>query len=318
MDLLVVETLEADVLEWLGLRHSIRHAPELAHVAARVPPLALQRPGDDRPGLGDDRRRDPRFRAGAAGDRPGQRRRREHRSRRLRAAPDRGRAQPHRRAPGPRPNSRSARRCRCCAGCRCATPTAASPAASSAARPSAWSACRRRRARSPSCFPASAPGSSATTRRCTPATASGSSGRWCRWACASCSSAPTSSAVQLAYFSRYHGLLGDRFLTHCKPSQVLVSTAHSGLFDETALAAALKSGRIAAAWFDSLEPGALDPRAAAARHPDAAGHAARRRDHARGTPAQRLGGRAADRRAARVRAEERQRAQRDDDSRRAR
>jgi len=66
-------------------------------------------------------------------------------------------------------------------------------------------------------------------------------------------------SVQLAYFSRYHGLLGDRFLTHCKPSQVLVSIAHSGLFDETALAAALKSGRIAAAWFDSLEPGALDP-----------------------------------------------------------
>ena len=65
--------------------------------------------------------------------------------------------------------------------------------------------------------------------------------------------------VQLAYFSRYHGLLGDRFLTHCKPSQLLVSTAHAGLFDQTALAAALKSGRIAAAWFDSLEPGALDP-----------------------------------------------------------
>ena len=38
-----------------------------------------------------------------------------------------------------------------------------------------------------------------------------------------------------------------------------MSTAHSGLFDETALAAALTSGRIAAAWFDSLEPGALDP-----------------------------------------------------------
>jgi len=66
-------------------------------------------------------------------------------------------------------------------------------------------------------------------------------------------------SVQLAYFSRYHGLLGDRFLTHCKPAQVLVSTSHSGLFDETALAAALKCGRIAAAWFDSLEPGALDP-----------------------------------------------------------
>jgi D-3-phosphoglycerate dehydrogenase len=66
-------------------------------------------------------------------------------------------------------------------------------------------------------------------------------------------------SVQLGYFSRYHGLLGDRFLPYCKPNQVLVSTAHSGLFDERALAAAMKSGRIAAAWLDSLEPGTLDP-----------------------------------------------------------
>ena len=66
-------------------------------------------------------------------------------------------------------------------------------------------------------------------------------------------------SVQLAYFNRYRGLLGDRILPYGKPNQVVVSTAHSGLFDETALAAALKSGRIAAAWFDSLEPGALDP-----------------------------------------------------------
>src|SRR5678816_2584739 len=65
--------------------------------------------------------------------------------------------------------------------------------------------------------------------------------------------------VQLDYFSRYHGLLGDRFLRHCKPNQVVVSTAHSRLFDEVALATALKSGRIAAAWLDSVEPGALDP-----------------------------------------------------------
>src|SRR5450432_4638544 len=42
--------------------------------------------------------------------------------------------------------------------------------------------------------------------------------------------------VQLDYFSRYHGLIGDRFLRHCKPNQVIVSTAHSGLFDEVALA----------------------------------------------------------------------------------
>jgi D-3-phosphoglycerate dehydrogenase / 2-oxoglutarate reductase len=64
--------------------------------------------------------------------------------------------------------------------------------------------------------------------------------------------------VQLHYFSRYHGLLGERFLPFCKPDQVIVSIAHSGLFDEQALAAGLTSGRIAAAWLDSLEPGALD------------------------------------------------------------
>ncbi len=64
--------------------------------------------------------------------------------------------------------------------------------------------------------------------------------------------------VQLSYFSRYHGLLGDRFLPFCKPNQVIVSTAHSALFDEAALAQVLGNGRVAAAWMDSLEPGALD------------------------------------------------------------
>jgi phosphoglycerate dehydrogenase-like enzyme len=65
--------------------------------------------------------------------------------------------------------------------------------------------------------------------------------------------------VQLAYFSRYQGLLGERFLPLCKPNQVMVSIAHSSLFDEAALAQVLASGRMAAAWFDSLEPGSLDP-----------------------------------------------------------
>jgi phosphoglycerate dehydrogenase-like enzyme len=64
--------------------------------------------------------------------------------------------------------------------------------------------------------------------------------------------------VQLTYFSRYQGLIGERFLPHCKPNQVLVSIAHSSLFDEAALADVLGTGRMAAAWFDSLEPGALD------------------------------------------------------------
>jgi D-3-phosphoglycerate dehydrogenase / 2-oxoglutarate reductase len=65
--------------------------------------------------------------------------------------------------------------------------------------------------------------------------------------------------VQLAYFSRYQGLIGERFLPFCKPNQVLVSVAHSSLFNEAALAEVLATGRMAAAWFDSMEPGALDP-----------------------------------------------------------
>ena len=65
--------------------------------------------------------------------------------------------------------------------------------------------------------------------------------------------------VLLAYFTRYRGLLGDRYLESCRPNQVLVSVAHSSLFDEQSLAYALGSGRVAAAWFDSMEPGLLDP-----------------------------------------------------------
>jgi len=65
--------------------------------------------------------------------------------------------------------------------------------------------------------------------------------------------------VQLAYFTRYQGLIGERFLPFCKPNQVLVSIAHSSLFDDAALADVLATGRMAAAWFDSMEPGALDP-----------------------------------------------------------
>lgn len=65
--------------------------------------------------------------------------------------------------------------------------------------------------------------------------------------------------VQLTSFSRYQGLLGERFLPFCKPNQVLVSISHSNVFDEASLAEVLGTGRMAAAWFDSLEPGALDP-----------------------------------------------------------
>ena len=64
--------------------------------------------------------------------------------------------------------------------------------------------------------------------------------------------------VLLNYFTRYHGLLGERFLPFCRPNQVLVSLAPSGLFDEVALAEVLGSGRMAAAWFDSMDPGMME------------------------------------------------------------
>ncbi len=65
--------------------------------------------------------------------------------------------------------------------------------------------------------------------------------------------------VLLTYFSRYRGLIGERFLGIAKPNQVLACLAHSSLFDEQALADALTHGRLAAAWFDSMEPGMQDP-----------------------------------------------------------
>jgi len=65
--------------------------------------------------------------------------------------------------------------------------------------------------------------------------------------------------VTLSYFTRYHGLLGERYLPFCKPNQVMVSLAPTTVFDESALAEVLGSGRMAAAWFDSLEPGLRQP-----------------------------------------------------------
>lgn len=64
--------------------------------------------------------------------------------------------------------------------------------------------------------------------------------------------------VLLGYQSRYRGLIGERYLLSCKPYQVLISLVHTNTFDERALAEALRSGRMAAAWFDSMEPGMLD------------------------------------------------------------
>jgi phosphoglycerate dehydrogenase-like enzyme len=65
--------------------------------------------------------------------------------------------------------------------------------------------------------------------------------------------------VLLPFFPRYVGLFGERLLVEARANQVVVSLAHSSLFDEEALAKALTQGQLAAAWFDSMEPGATDP-----------------------------------------------------------
>jgi D-3-phosphoglycerate dehydrogenase len=64
--------------------------------------------------------------------------------------------------------------------------------------------------------------------------------------------------LMLPYFERYRGLLGERQLEAARPGQVLVSLSQSGLVDERALARALRNGKLRAAWFDCLEPGWLD------------------------------------------------------------
>jgi phosphoglycerate dehydrogenase-like enzyme len=64
-------------------------------------------------------------------------------------------------------------------------------------------------------------------------------------------------AVLLHYYTRYQGLIGERVLPFCRPNQVLVSLGPSSLFDDVALADVLASGRMAAAWFDDIDPAML-------------------------------------------------------------
>lgn len=64
--------------------------------------------------------------------------------------------------------------------------------------------------------------------------------------------------VQLQYFTRYKGLLGERLLPHCKTNQIIVCISPSAVFDEAALARALDNGLIAAAWLDNPEPDLMD------------------------------------------------------------
>jgi phosphoglycerate dehydrogenase-like enzyme len=59
--------------------------------------------------------------------------------------------------------------------------------------------------------------------------------------------------VLLSFMPRYLGLFNERLLMRSRPDQVLVSLAHSSLFDEPALARALGGGPLAAAWFDNAD-----------------------------------------------------------------
>jgi D-3-phosphoglycerate dehydrogenase len=86
---------------------------------------------------------------------------------------------------------------------------------------------------------------------------------WARWGIEAVSLADLMEhsdglVLLLPYFDRYRGLVGERQLEVARPGQVLVGLTQSGLVDEAALALALRNGRLRAAWFDCLEPGWLE------------------------------------------------------------
>lgn len=86
---------------------------------------------------------------------------------------------------------------------------------------------------------------------------------WARWGIEAVSLAELVThsdglVLLLPYFDRYRGLLGERQLESARAGQVLVGLSQSGVVDEAALAQALRAGRLRAAWFDCLEPGWLE------------------------------------------------------------
>ena len=86
---------------------------------------------------------------------------------------------------------------------------------------------------------------------------------WARWGIEAVSLAELVAnsdglVLLLPYFDRYRGLLGERQLESSRAGQVLVGLSQSGVVDEAALAQALRAGRLRAAWFDCLEPGWLE------------------------------------------------------------
>jgi phosphoglycerate dehydrogenase-like enzyme len=64
--------------------------------------------------------------------------------------------------------------------------------------------------------------------------------------------------VLLPALPAYLGLFGEGALAACKRDQVLVSLSPSALFKEVALARTLREGPLAAAWFDNLDPALLE------------------------------------------------------------
>ena len=269
---------------------------------ARVPPGALQRAGSDRAAVGGDRRRGARFRAGAARGRP--RQRRAPRTSTLEACARAGvevvRSLTAQRA-APRPSSSSARMLSHAAA------RAGARRRRLARRPRA-----RRRDGRPGRHAAGGAHDGAAARRASasrilgydpalhatrPRRGRAGSVSRCglrelverptRCACSSTTSAATtacSATASCATASR----------TRCWSAPRI-----RGLFDEIALATALTERAHRRGLARQRRARRARPGAAAARHRDAAGDAARRRDDARVAPAQRLGGGAADRRAAR-------------------
>jgi D-3-phosphoglycerate dehydrogenase len=62
-------------------------------------------------------------------------------------------------------------------------------------------------------------------------------------------------SLQVLYASRYRGFINDQMLAHCKRGQLWVGISRSSLFDAAALAKALGDGRIDACMLDGAEPG---------------------------------------------------------------
>jgi D-3-phosphoglycerate dehydrogenase / 2-oxoglutarate reductase len=90
-----------------------------------------------------------------------------------------------------------------------------------------------------------------------------SDGTWARWGIEAVSLSELVEhsdglVLLLPFFERFRGLIGERQLEGAKAGQILVGLSQSGLLDEAALARALRSGKLRAAWFDCLEPGWLE------------------------------------------------------------